>query len=87
MDRALAVDTRVVDARSGDLFLLCSDGLTDEVTETEIAQVLRIPEGTVKSSLHRGRVRALEDHGAGQQLACRPSADTWKSASSGKRNR
>ena len=26
----------------------------------EIAQVLRIPEGTVKSSLHRGRVRALE---------------------------
>jgi RNA polymerase sigma-70 factor (ECF subfamily) len=26
----------------------------------EIAQVLRIPEGTVKSSLHRGRQRALE---------------------------
>ena len=26
----------------------------------EIAQVLRIPEGTVKSSLHRGRVKALE---------------------------
>lgn len=26
----------------------------------EIAQVLRIPEGTVKSTLHRGRVRALE---------------------------
>jgi RNA polymerase sigma-70 factor (ECF subfamily) len=26
----------------------------------EISQVLRIPEGTVKSSLHRGRVRALE---------------------------
>jgi RNA polymerase sigma-70 factor (ECF subfamily) len=26
----------------------------------EIAQVLRIPEGTVKSSLHRGRQRAME---------------------------
>jgi len=26
----------------------------------EIAHVLHIPEGTVKSSLHRGRVRALE---------------------------
>jgi len=25
----------------------------------EIAQVLKIPEGTVKSSLHRGRQRAL----------------------------
>ena len=32
---------------------------TEEVVERYV-QVLRIPEGTVKSSLHRGRVRALE---------------------------
>ncbi|PTB17102.1 serine/threonine protein phosphatase [Trinickia symbiotica] len=36
----LELDETVVDVRDGDLFLLCSDGLTNEASDAEIADVL-----------------------------------------------
>ncbi len=39
-DDALEVETVDVAVRDGDLFLLCSDGLTKEVTQTEMAEIL-----------------------------------------------
>src|SRR5919198_4501484 len=35
------VDTRTYPAQSGDVFLLCSDGLTSMVAETRVAEILR----------------------------------------------
>jgi PPM family protein phosphatase len=40
---AVDVDTKIVDLRPGDTFLLCSDGLHGEVDDDEIAAVLRMP--------------------------------------------
>jgi hypothetical protein len=37
----VAVDTTVVEVMSGDVFLLCSDGVSDQVSNDEIAAVLR----------------------------------------------
>jgi serine/threonine protein phosphatase PrpC len=34
------VDTKIVDVRPGDTFLLCSDGLNGELDDAEIAAVL-----------------------------------------------
>ena len=45
------VDTFTVDAQSGDLFLLCSDGLTDMITDEEIL-------GLVERSERRSRDRS-----------------------------
>ena len=39
-DRHVAVDVFSHDVQPGDRFLLCSDGLVDEVTDTQIASVL-----------------------------------------------
>jgi PPM family protein phosphatase len=41
VDPRLDPDIAITDARTGDLFLLCSDGLTTEVTGARIAEVLR----------------------------------------------
>jgi serine/threonine protein phosphatase PrpC len=35
------VDTKIVDVRPGDVFLICSDGLTGELGDDEIAAILR----------------------------------------------
>jgi len=40
IDRHVAVDVFSHDVKPGDRFLLCSDGLVDEVTDTQIASVL-----------------------------------------------
>ena len=41
IDRYVAVDEFQILPRTGDRYLLCSDGLTDELTEDDIASVLR----------------------------------------------
>jgi len=38
---AVEVDTRTVPARPGDVFLLCSDGLTSMISEDAVAEILR----------------------------------------------
>jgi protein phosphatase len=38
---SVEVDTRIVDLRAGDAFLLCSDGLHGEVRDEEIAEILQ----------------------------------------------
>jgi PPM family protein phosphatase len=40
-DPDVDVDTFIVEAESGDIFLLCSDGLTDMVGDAEIVEVLK----------------------------------------------
>jgi protein phosphatase len=42
MSDAVEVDVRSVDARAGDLFLLCSDGLTGMVSDAEILEALEL---------------------------------------------
>jgi protein phosphatase len=37
------VDTRIVDLRPGDAFLLCSDGLHGEISDDQIAAILKDP--------------------------------------------
>jgi protein phosphatase len=39
-DEALELDSVTIDIRDGDLFLLCSDGLSNEVSEAGIMQAL-----------------------------------------------
>jgi PPM family protein phosphatase len=41
VDPQLEPEIAITDALAGDLFLLCSDGLTQEVTDARIAEVLR----------------------------------------------
>ena len=36
----LAVETRILNIQEGDLFLVCSDGLTKELTDIDIAEIL-----------------------------------------------
>jgi serine/threonine protein phosphatase PrpC len=50
-DPDVDVDTFSVTARTGDLFLLCSDGLTDMVSETSILDVVERNRGDINSAL------------------------------------
>src|SRR5262249_54029460 len=43
IEKTVRLDTRVEAACAGDLFLLCTDGLTDAVPEEDIAAILRRP--------------------------------------------
>ena len=42
MESRVQVDVRTVEIEPSDLFLLCSDGLSETVTESEIVQVIRL---------------------------------------------
>jgi serine/threonine protein phosphatase PrpC len=49
------VDTKIVDVRSGDAFLLCSDGLHGELDDDEIAAIVRAsarPAAAVEQLIH-----------------------------------
>lgn len=61
----LEVEARTVDTRSGDIFLLASDGLTDNLTEPTISAMLRD---------HRGDLAALAGLLVGRAVAACPNS-------------
>jgi protein phosphatase len=63
-DPDVDVDTFSVRAETGDLFLLCSDGLTDMVSEDSILEVVEQNRGDIDAAL-RGLVKAA-NRGGGQ---------------------
>ena len=65
IDRYVTVDEFQVLPRTGDRYLLCSDGLTDEVTEAEIASVLRTveePEAAAEDLVRRANEAGGRDN-------------------------
>jgi PPM family protein phosphatase len=72
--RALGVDPRlepeiaITDALAGDLFLLCSDGLTAEVTDARIAEILR-RESQVEAAC-RALVAEARNNGGRDNITC-----------------
>ncbi|MCP9484531.1 MAG: Stp1/IreP family PP2C-type Ser/Thr phosphatase [Gaiellaceae bacterium MAG52_C11] len=61
------VDTFTVDARPGDLFLLCSDGLTDMITDDEILGLVERGEGDLDAAA-RGLIQAANRSGGGDNI-------------------
>jgi len=49
---SVEVDMRIVDVRSGDAFLLCSDGLTGELDDGEIGAILREHDDPITAVAH-----------------------------------
>ena len=65
IDRYVDVDEFQVLPRTGDRYLLCSDGLTDEVTEDDIAHVLRTveePEAAAEDLVRRANEAGGRDN-------------------------
>jgi serine/threonine protein phosphatase PrpC len=65
-DPDVDVDTFSVDAREGDVFVLCSDGLTDMVADEEIGEVLSERRGSLdeaaKELVHRANKAGGQDN-------------------------
>ncbi len=61
LDEYVDVDEFQILPRTGDRYLLCSDGLTDELTETDIASVLRTVEDPDDAAAEL--VRRANEHG------------------------
>lgn len=61
VDREIEPDTASTAVHPGDIFLLCSDGLTDVVTDEQIAEILRRHGGNVDVA-----ARLLVDHANAQ---------------------
>ena len=61
------VDTFTVDAQSGDLFLLCSDGLTDMITDDEILGLVERSEDDLETAARR-LVEAANRSGGGDNI-------------------
>ncbi len=60
IDREVVADHRTIEVRPGDVFLLCSDGLTEMVEDQEIERILKstAPPGAVEKL-----IKAANDHG------------------------
>ncbi|MBA2331768.1 MAG: serine/threonine-protein phosphatase, partial [Actinobacteria bacterium] len=61
------VDTFTVDARPGDLFLLCSDGLTDMITDDEILGLVVDAQDDLEAATRR-LVQAANRSGGGDNI-------------------
>jgi PPM family protein phosphatase len=57
----VAVDTMTVQARPGDIFLLCSDGLTTMIDDDQVAAIIKRADSLDTAA--RKLVRAANDHG------------------------
>jgi PPM family protein phosphatase len=53
IDEFVAEDTREEKTRTGDLYLLCSDGLNDVVTDDDIAAMLALHSGALDQLVHQ----------------------------------
>jgi len=62
-DEQVEVDVRGIPWTSGDMLLLCSDGLTDMVSETEIAETLNAQDLDLDGKADRLIAKALENRG------------------------
>lgn len=60
-ERDVAVDTMTVAARDGDVYLLCSDGLTSMISDEEIASVFAKSDNL--DNVSRRLIRLANDHG------------------------
>lgn len=66
--RALGVESEVEPeihehaVQRGDVYILCSDGLHDMVSETEVAQIVQAPGGSLQSAAEQ-LVKTANDHG------------------------
>lgn len=60
----VAVDTEIVDLKAGDAFLLCSDGLSNHVNDSEIQSVLEThdPEKAVETLVEQANARGGQDN-------------------------
>ncbi len=68
-------DVTAIPVEEGDLFLLCSDGLTRELTDAEIAGVLNAQADDLESAV-RELVDRANEHGGNDNITCllvRPS--------------
>jgi PPM family protein phosphatase len=68
VDLQLEPEIAITDAPAGDLFLLCSDGLTTEVTDARVAEVLRA-EAQVEDAC-RALVAEARQHGGRDNITC-----------------
>ena len=62
MKETVIVDVRTVEPQDGDIFLLCSDGLTGEVTDEGITQILSECDGKLELAVER-LIQSACDHG------------------------
>ncbi|MGF1468908.1 MAG: protein phosphatase 2C domain-containing protein [Sandaracinaceae bacterium] len=73
MDRTLRVSVRTHEVAAGDRYLLCSDGLTDEVDEGQIAQAIQLtstPEEQVRLLIDLAAEGGARDNVAVILLTC-----------------
>lgn len=62
IDLEVELDLQVFDVEVGDLYLLCSDGLSDMVSDAEIAETLREANGNITHAANR-LVHLANEHG------------------------
>jgi len=67
-DARIEPETRTVEVRHGDVFLLCSDGLTGEVTDARIAEILS--DGVKLEDLCRALIREARINGGEDNITC-----------------
>jgi protein phosphatase len=67
-DDDVQVDTRFETARAGDVWLLCSDGLCDAVTDQRILQIVQ--NATDLQTAVRGLVEAANEYGGPDNITC-----------------
>ena len=67
-DNDVQVDTRFESARAGDVWLLCSDGLYDVVTDQRILEIIQ--NATDLPTAARRLVEAANEHGGPDNITC-----------------
>jgi len=70
MKDTVKVDTRLEAPRVGDVFMLCSDGLSGPVTDDDILRIIEEANGDLKAASARLIARANENGGPDNITAC-----------------